>query len=178
MKSPREIKEEKVQAFKDHLDGSKAVILTDYKGVTVHSMEELRGKLREAGGHVSIIKNTLAKVALKDLGIDSLDEDLNGQIAFVFSKEDAVSGTKAAHAFTKTHDKFEIVSGFFDGKRISIDEVKALASMPSRDELRSKFVGILIAPMGDIIGTLQAPLPEFIGTLEAYAKKLEEPEAA
>ena len=174
MKSSREIKTDKVTGFKDQVSESKATVLAVYKGLTVADMEELRGKLRDAGGQVLIIKNTLAKVALNELGIEALDDDLTGQIAFVFSKKDAVLGTKAAYEFMKDNDNFVVVSGFFDGRRISLDELKTLAMLPSREELQSGLVGILIAPMTDLGGTLQATLRDFIGTLEARGGKLED----
>ena len=76
MKSPLEIKTDKINIFKEHAEESKAIILANYKGLTVAQMEDLRIKLREAGGKISVIKNTLAKVALNDMGILALDEDL------------------------------------------------------------------------------------------------------
>jgi len=174
MKSPKEIKADKISDFKDHVESSKAIILADYKGLTVNQMETLRTKLREAGGKITVIKNTLAKVALNEMGIDVLDEDLQGQVAFVFSEKDAVAGTKVANEFAKKLGTFNLVSGLFDGNRMSLDEVKALASMPGREELQGLLVGILVAPMADLVGTFQAPYRDFIGTLEAYAGKQED----
>lgn len=174
MSSPRQIKEEKVARFKRQADASKTIVLADYKGLTVPAMEKLRIKVREVGGHVVVIKNTLAKVALQGIGIEDLDGDLAGQIAFVFSLEDAIGATKIANEFAKANPNFNVVSGYFDGKRITLEEVQQLASMPSRDELRSRFVGILMAPMVDFVGTLTAPLQEFVGTLDAKALKMED----
>ena len=167
----RERKAEKINTFKEHLEHSQAVVIADYKGLTVKQMEELRAKLRGAGGSVSVIKNTLARVALNDIGIDTLDADLQGQVAFVFSEKDAVAGTKVASDFAKAQKQFNIVSGLFDGRRLTLDQVKELAALPGRHELQGKLVGILIAPLADMVGTFQAPFREFIGTLEAYAKK-------
>jgi large subunit ribosomal protein L10 len=172
MKSPRDIKTDKISNFKAHVTDAVTIIVADYKGLTVHEMEDLRDKVREAGGKVSVIKNTLAKVALNELEIDALDNDLSGQVAFVFSKTDAVMGTKAAYDFSKESDSFNLLAGYFDGSRLTDADIKALAMMPSREELQSRFVGILIAPMSDFISTLQAPAREFLGTLEARAKKL------
>jgi len=177
MKSPREIKTEKIDRFKGLVEQSRAMILAEYKGLTVQEMEGLRRKLREVGGRLTIVKNTLARVALNDLGIKDLDGDLEGQVAFVFSQRDAVVGTKAADDFAKENQGFRLISGFFDGRRISLDEVKALANLPSRAELQARLVGTLVAPLAGFVGTLQACLREFAGTLEARAKKLEdEPE--
>jgi len=174
MKTSRQTKSEKISDFKALVEESKAIVLAEYKGLTVKEMERLRRKLREAGGQVSVVKNTLARVALNEMGIDTLDDDLAGQVAFIFSKQDAVVGTKAAHDFAASNERFRVISGFFDKQRISPDEIKALALLPTRDQLQAWFVGILIAPMVQFVGTLQAPLQEFIGTLEARAMKLEE----
>jgi large subunit ribosomal protein L10 len=173
MGSARKIKEEKVARFQGYADKAKALVVADYKGLTVYAMEDLRRKVREIGGNVVVIKNTLAAVALKGIGITDIEKDLEGQIAFVFSIEDAVGATKLAQQFAKDNKAFNIVAGYFDGKRLSIEEVGQLASMASKEELRSRFVGILIAPMAEFIGTLTAPLQELIGTLEAKGAKME-----
>jgi len=174
MRSPSKIKADKISNFKLHVTESVTMVIADYKGLTVHEMENLRSKVREVGGKVSVIKNTLAKVALHDLDIDSLDGDLTGQIAFVFSKVDAVVGTKAAHDFARTNKNLKLIAGFFDENRLTEDEVIALAKMPSREELQGAFVGLLIAPMADFVGTLTAPMSELIATLEARAARLED----
>ncbi len=174
MKSPREIKTEKIRKVQGLIDESMAIVLADYKGLPVHRMEELRRKLREAGGQLTIIKNTLARIALEEKGMDDMSGDLGGQIAFVFSKKDAVVGTKVAHEFAKGNDNFKVIAGYFDGRRLTVEEVAELADLPSRDTLQSRLVLYLLAPMQDVVGLLQAPFREFLGTLEARARKLEE----
>ncbi len=174
MSSPRQIKKEKVTRFQDQAGKALAIVIADYKGLSVSAMEDLRIKVRETGGNVVIIKNTLADIALKNLGMKDLEQDLSGQIAFIFSTNDAVTGTKAAYEFAKRNTEFKVVSGFFDGRRISLEEVRALAVLPTKDELKSMFVAILLAPMVDLAGTLTAPLQEFVGTLDAKAAKMEE----
>jgi large subunit ribosomal protein L10 len=174
MKSPREIKADKIDRFKGLVEQSRTMILAEYKGLTVQEMESLRRKLREVGGRLSIVKNTLARVALNDLGISDLDGDLEGQVAFVFSQRDAVVGTKAADDFAKQNERFRLISGFFDGRRISLEEVKELANLPSRAQLQARLVGTLVAPLADFVGTFQACLREFAGTLDARSKKLED----
>ena len=174
MESPRDIKRKKVQRFREEFTGAAAVVLAGYKGLTVKEMEDLRMKLREVGSHLRVIKNTLAKMAVHEIGIEGLDGFLEGQVAFVFSNKDAVVGTKTAHEFSKAHDKFKLLAGYFDGKQIGLDEVRALASLPSREELYARLVGTLAAPLMEYVSTLIAPLQELIGTLDARAAKLEE----
>lgn len=174
MSSPRQIKKEKVARFQDMAGKAMAIVIADYKGLSVSAMEDLRIKVRETGGNVVIIKNTLADIALKNLDMEDLGQDLAGQIAFIFSTNDAVTGTKAAYEFAKRNREFNVVSGFFDGRRISLEEVRELAILPTKDELKSMFVAILLAPMVDLAGTLTAPLQELVGTLDAKAAKMEE----
>jgi large subunit ribosomal protein L10 len=177
MGSPRKIKETKVDTFQNEAAESKSIILAEYKGLTVKEMEELRGKLREVGGRLRVFKNTLARVAFHNLGIDTLDNDLNGQVAFVFSQTDAVTGVKVANAFARTKETFVLRSGWFEGKRLNLDEVKSLANLPTKKELQANFVGLLAAPLTSFVVTLTAPLSEFIATLEAKAAKMESAEA-
>lgn len=174
MSSPQQIKREKVTRFQDQASNAGAFVIADYKGLSVSAMEDLRIKVRETGGNVVIIKNTLAGIALKNLDMEDLVQDLSGQIAFIFSTKDAVTGTKAAYEFARRNTEFKMVSGYFDGRRISLEEVRALASLPTKDELKSMFVAILLAPMVDFAGTLTAPLQEFVGTLDAKVAKMEE----
>jgi large subunit ribosomal protein L10 len=173
MQSPKQIKEQKVSRFQAEVAESKAMVLAEYKGLTVKDLEDLRRKLRDAGAHLRVVKNTLAGVAFHNLGIDSLDPDLGGQVAFVLSTKDAVTGTKVASDFAKANTLFVLRSGWFDGRKLTLDDIKALAALPSRDELRARFIGTLIAPLNDFILTFQAPLQELIGTLDAKIAKME-----
>jgi large subunit ribosomal protein L10 len=173
MGSPRKIKETKIELFQNTVNESKAIVLAEYKGLTVHELESLRGKLREVGSQLRVVKNTLAKVAFHNLGINELDPDLNGQIAFVFSKADAVTGTKVANQFSKEKEAFKLRSGWFQGKRLNLEEIKSLANLPSKKELQAAFVGLLAAPVNQFVLTLTAPLSEFIATLEARAAKID-----
>ena len=174
MGSPRQAKSERIERFQGEVAAAKTLILADFKGLTVGEMEELRRKLREAGGHVRVIKNTLANVALHNLGIEELDGDLGGQIAFVFSDKDAVVGTKVAHEFARRNERFILRGGYFNGRRIGVEELRALATLPSRRELEAGLVGVLAAPLTEFILTLTASLSEFIATLKARAEKLGE----
>jgi large subunit ribosomal protein L10 len=174
MGSPREAKADQIEEFQGEVEAAKTIILAEYKGITVAEMERLRRKLRDAGGHVRIIKNTLAQLALKRLGIAELDDDLGGQIAFVFSDRDAVVGTKVAHEFSQKNERFVLKSGYFDGRRIGVEELRALATLPSREELQARLVGVLGASLVEFVLTLTAPLGEFVATLEAQAERLKE----
>jgi large subunit ribosomal protein L10 len=172
MGSLRKIKETKIQEFQQSASESKAILLAEYKGLTVHQMEDLRHQLREAGGRLQVIKNTLAKIGLGNAGIDGLDDHLKGQLAFVFSTEDAVGGTKAAFEFSRKNPPFILKSGYFDGRVIDIAAIKELANLPGREELQARLVGTLMAPLAEFAGTMSAGLIEFVGTLDAKAVKM------
>lgn len=176
MGSPRQIKANKISQFQNEVASAQSIVLAEYKGLTVKELQDLRIKLREVGAHLRVIKNTLARVAFHNLGIDAMDKDLGGQVAFVVSTQDPISGTKVASDFARRNELFVLRSGWFNGQRLTLEEVKALASMPSRDELRARFVGLLSAPVNDFVCTLMAPLQEFLATLQAKASKMEKPE--
>jgi large subunit ribosomal protein L10 len=173
MGSPRKTKETKIDKFRDEVKSTKAILLAEYKSLTVHELEDLRIKLRDAGGHLRVIKNTLARVAFNSLGIQELNMDLGGQVAFVFSDRDPVLGTKVANEFARQNEVFKIRSGWFDGKRLNLEEVKSLANLPSKSELQARVVGLLSAPLNEFVVTLCAPIQEFIATLEAKVSKME-----
>ena len=178
MGSPRSNKERKINNFQSEVSASKTMLLAQYKGLTVHDLEELRKKLKEVGGHLRVIKNTLARVAFHNLGMEGLDEDLGGQVAFVFSNRDAVVGVKVASDFAKDKEAFILRSGWFDGRRLDLEGVKTLASLPSRAQLQARFVGTLSAPLSDFVVTMMAPIQEFIATLEAKIARMEKAEVA
>ncbi|HDS30434.1 MAG TPA: 50S ribosomal protein L10 [Firmicutes bacterium] len=173
MEKSRQIKERKVGKFREDFSESRSVVFADYKGLTVEQMETLRRNLREVGANMRVIKNTLARVGLHELGIQDLDDDLDGQVAFVFSKTDAVVGTKAAFDFSRKNEKFKILGGYFDGRKLGLEQVKELASLASREELQARLVGTLSAPLMKIASILSAPLQELVGTLQARVSKLE-----
>lgn len=145
-----------VAALIEKLSAAQAGVLVDYRGLTVSEDTELRKKLREAGVEYTVVKNTLTRFAAKEVGLGELDEILNGPTSLAISDSDPVAPAKIISDFAKTNDKLEIKAGFLDGKVISLDEVKTLASTPSRDTLIAKIMGSLNAPISDLVRTLQA----------------------
>src|SRR6478609_7599046 len=121
------------------------VVVTRNLGLTVAQSTALRGKMRDAGASYKVSKNRLAKLALKDTQYEGLEEHLTGPIALAWST-DPIAAAKAAVEFAKTNDKLEIVGGAMGSTQLDAAGVKALASMPSLDELRAKIVGLVNAP--------------------------------
>jgi len=177
MGEPRADKVAVVAEVKEKLEAADGVLLTEYRGLDVPAMAELRHNLTPAGGEYKIYKNTLVKLAANELGIE-LDELLTGPTALAFvgtkadgSKGDPAAVAKALKEYSKTNDSLVIKGGVLDGKAISPDEIKALADLPSREALFSEFAGAMEHMLGDFAGLLDNKLQEFVGCMEALVEK-------
>ena len=146
------------------------VVVTRNLGLSVAQSTELRAKMREAGATYKVAKNRLAKLALKDTPYEGIDEYLSGPTALGYS-EDPVAAAKAAVDFAKTNDKLEIVGGSMGGQVLDEAGVKALASMPSLDELRGKLVGLMNAPATKVAQVVNAPAAKLARVFGAYGAK-------
>ncbi len=146
------------------------VVVTRNLGLSVDQSTELRGKMREAGASFKVAKNRLAKLALKDTDYAGLDEFLTGPTALAWST-DPVAAAKAAVDFAKSNDKLEIVGGSMGTQVLDEAGVRALASMPSLDELRGKLVGLVNAPATKIAQVVNAPANKLARVFGAYAAK-------
>jgi len=144
------------------------VVVTRNLGMTVAQSSELRNKMREAGASYKVAKNRLAKLALKDTDYVGLEEFLSGPTALAWS-EDPVAAAKAAVDFAKSNDKLEIVGGSMGTQVLDEAGVKALASMPSLDELRGTLVGLINAPATKIAQVVNAPANKLARVFGAYA---------
>ena len=151
-----EQKKQVVAQLVETLKSAQAGVLVDYRGITVEQDTQLRAKLREAGVEYKVVKNTLTRFAAKEVGFEALDEQLNGPTALAISTTDAVAPAKVISDFAKEVEALQIKAGFVDGKVISLDEVKTLASTPSREVLIAKIMGSLNAPISKLVRTLQA----------------------
>lgn len=144
------------------------VVVTRNLGLTVEQSTDLRGKMREAGATYKVAKNRLAKLALKDTDYTGLEEFLSGPTALAWS-EDPVAAAKTAVEFAKSNDKLEIVGGSMGSQVLDEAGIKALASMPSLDELRGTIVGLVNAPATKIAQVATAPANKLARVLGAYA---------
>ena len=146
------------------------VVVTRNLGLSVDQSTELRSKMREAGASYKVAKNRLAKLALKDTQYEGMEDFLSGPTALAWS-QDPVAAAKAAVDFAKSHDKLEIVGGSMGGQVLDEAGVKALASMPSLDELRAKLVGLVNAPATKIAQVVNAPANKLARVFGAYGAK-------
>lgn len=146
---------EKVQAVADireGLEGARAVFLTEYRGLSVQAVQDLRRALRESGGEYKVVKMTLAKLAAGDAGIDGLDEFLSGPTALAFANSDPVATAKALKDFSDDHDVFVLKAGYLSGDILSPEEISRLAEIEPREVLLAKVVGAAKAPLYSAAG--------------------------
>lgn len=157
-----------------NLAESKAIILTEYAGLTVSEQNMLRSEAGKTGGAFLVTKNNLMRMALgeksKDLAA-GLDTFLSGPTAVLFSP-DAVSAAKVVAKFAEDHDKLKIKTGIMDDKIITIAEITALSKLPSRDQLLASLLAQLQAPAQALVRQLSAPMQNFVYGLEALRAKL------
>ena len=146
------------------------VVITRNLGMTVKQSTDLRNKAREAGASYKVAKNRLAKIALDGTDYSVLADLLVGPTALATSS-DPVAAAKVVVDFAKTNDRIEIVGGAMGSQLLDAEGIKALASLPSLDELRAKIVGLIVAPATKIATITQAPAAQLARVLSAYAEK-------
>jgi large subunit ribosomal protein L10 len=164
-------KEQLVTELTDKLKGAKALYYTDFTGLNVKRMTDLRRRLRRAGVEYVVIKNTLALRAVNDSGLAGTR--LRGPTGLVISR-DPVSGAKVLSDFAKENDqKPEIKGGLLDGKQIGVEQVKQLASLPSREQMLAQLAGGLQAPLAGFLGMMNGVMYQMVGALEALRTQRE-----
>lgn len=173
MSITRNAKEAAVQELVEKLGQAQGVVLTDYRGISVNKMSDLRRQLRQAGVELKVVKNTLAKRAADELGISGLDQYLEGPTALAYSLTDPVAPAKQVSEFIKTSKILEIKAGLVEGKVISASGVQALADLPSREVLVAQVVGAMAAPLSGFLNVLQGPMRKLGYALEAVRKQKE-----
>ena len=141
---------EKVQAVADireKLEGAEAVFLTEYRGLSVKAVQELRKNLRDIGAEYKVVKMTLTKLAAGEAGIEGMDDYLSGPTALAFARDDPVATAKALKDFSKANDMFVLKAGFLSGKILSAEEIATLAEIEPRDVLLAMIAGAGKAPL-------------------------------
>jgi len=151
---------------------TKVVVVAHYSGLTVAQMQTLRRQMKQAGASVKVTKNRLAKIALEGSDVASIAPLLKGPALIAFSG-DPVAAPKAAVEFARTHERFVILGGAMGATALDPNGVKALAALPSLDELRAKIVGLITAPATKIAQVVNAPAAQLARVVQAYANKTE-----
>ncbi|WP_261165839.1 50S ribosomal protein L10 [Microbacterium sp. Marseille-Q6965] len=165
-------KEASVAELTKNFEDSTAVLLTEYRGLTVAELKELRNSIRQDAEY-AVVKNTLTKIAANNAGITALDDELKGPSAIAFVHGDPVAVAKGLRAFAKAHPLLVIKGGYFDGAALSAEEVSKLADLESREVLLAKVAGMMKASMAKAAALFQAPLSKTVRTVEALREKQE-----
>ena len=166
-------KNELVADLTELLSSAKTTVYAKYQGLTVAELQELRKAAREAGVKIKVVKNRLVRVAMGQIAVykDTDTTGLTGQLLYAVSSDDEVAPAKVLAEFAKKHDALSLIGGFSDlGANLSEDEVKALAAMPSKNELIAQVVAQLLSPATDSVSALSGGLPGIVSGLEAHAK--------
>ena len=166
----REEKAELIKKLNSTFNNAGVVVVTHQSGLTVEESTDLRVKMREVGARYQVAKNRIVKLALKDTKYENIIDLFSGPTAIAVS-EDPVSAPKTIFKFAKENDKLSIIGGGLDGKALSVDEVKQLASLPSLDELRGKLVGLIKSPSQKLASVVVAPANKLVNVLHAKANQ-------
>ncbi len=163
-------KEKVVEELGQIFESSGVVVVAHYEGMTVAQMQDLRAKMREVGGSVRVAKNKLAKIALEGKPCASIADYLTGMTVLSYS-EDPVAAAKVVDAYAKTNDKFVILGGAMGDSALDPAGVKAVAQMPSREELIAQIVSCIGAPASNIAGAIGAPASNIASILSTIEEK-------
>ncbi|BDI21445.1 50S ribosomal protein L10 [Herbiconiux sp. L3-i23] len=165
-------KEASVAELSDQFQNSNAALLTEYRGLTVAQLKQLRANIREHATY-AVVKNTLTKIAANNAGITSFDDELAGPSAIAFVHGDTVAVAKALRDFAKANPLLVVKSGYFDGAPLTADEVTKLADLESREVLLAKAAGAMKATLTRAVYTINAPLSKAVRTVDALRDKQE-----
>ncbi|MFW5968902.1 MAG: 50S ribosomal protein L10 [Persicimonas sp.] len=166
-------KEALVEKMRDEFGQAQSIIMTSHVGIDVNTVNELRSEFRANGVHYHVVKNTLAKIAVRDTDLETLAEAFRGPTAVAYSFEDAVAPAKVIADFADDHDEFEVKGGYLNGEMIDVEQVEALAKMPSKDELRAQLLRTFMAAPTQLVQLFDAAPRQFVNVLEARKNDLE-----
>jgi large subunit ribosomal protein L10 len=174
----KEKKEATLENYAEWLKKSQAVILVEYTGAKMKDLDAMRAKIRESGGEFHVVKNTLARRAFADSGMNLPQDLLVKSTAVSFAFTDAASTAKALNEATKGKDFLKVKGGFMSGQPLNAAQVKALADMPPLPVVRAQLLGILQAPAGKLVRTIAEPSRGLAAVVKAFSEKASEASAA
>ncbi len=165
-----------VEELRSLLGDAKTFFLVDYQGLSADQIGRLRSRVREAGGRMLVAKNSLVGVVLKEQGAADLGAKLSGPTALILIGDDPVAPAKAITDFAKAHpnDLPKAKGGLLEGAVIEADAVSRVASLPPREQLLSELLGVLQAPLAQLVGTLEAAPRNLVSVITNYSEKLKE----
>ena len=166
-------KHEAVAGLTDRLSRATSAIVTDYRGLTVKQLEELRGQLRSQGIEFHVVKNTLARRAAEAAGVGQFQAALTGPVGLAIGFGELSAPARVLNDYFRVNRRLPVVAGLVEGQVLDADGVKMIAELPSRDALLAQLAGTLQSPLTQMAGALQSILSTFASTLDAYREKLE-----
>lgn len=164
-----EKKKEIVSQLSEEIRNAKTIVFVDHRGLTVEQDTELRNALRKAEVHYKVVKNTLTRFAAKENNLSELDSYFNGPTAMALSNDDLVAPAKVMHEYASKFENLDIKVGVLEGEIIDVNKIKALASLPSKEELVAKVLGGLNAPITGLVNVLNANIRGLVIALKAIA---------
>lgn len=168
---PTRQKAKTIDEISEQLARARLVIVTDYRGLKVADLQTFRGNLRPSGGEFHVAKNTLTKIAASRAGVTGLDPLLEGPTGLVFAFEDAVQTAKAVSDFVRTSRILSVKGGLMGDRAVTPADVEAIATLPSREELQAKLLGMLVSPMSRAVGVLSGPSRSMVYLLNARSEQ-------
>lgn len=172
---PTAQKAQQIDEIAERLERSQLTVVANYRGLTVTQLQELRSGLRENNAEFSVAKNTLTRIAAERVGVEIAAEALEGPTALMFAYEDVVGPAKSLSDFVKSsRGVLELKVGMMEGQTLSPSDIETLASLPPREELLGKLVGMLASPMSRAVGVLGGPSRSLANVLNARSEQLGE----
>lgn len=166
-------KKEAVRELKEKITAAKALVLADYRGLTVEQDTELRRALRKAGVEYRVVKNTLTRFAAKESGLEGLEPFLEGPTAIALSDTDPVAPAKVLSEYAKKYEKLELKVGVVEGKIVDVNGIKALADLPPKEVLIAKVLGGFNAPIAGLVNVLNGNIRGLVVALNAIREQKE-----
>ena len=166
-REPKLEKKEAVEDFLQRVQASKSAVVTGFSGLTVEEVTDLRAKLFHAKVEYHVVKNKLARIALNKANVTVLDDLLVGPTAIALAMEDAVAPARVLSKFAKDHAKLSLRGGWMDGRKITVQDIKVLANLPSREVLLAKMLGSMMSPITGFVRVLAGPVQKLVYALNA-----------
>lgn len=167
-------KEKVVNVLREKFSEAKLTILTDFQGISVESMTQLRKQLREVGGEFKVVKNTMAKRALPGTQLEPIADHFQGSVAVIMGYDDPVTATKVIKEFADHEGHLKLKVGVFDGQVLDQNALREVAKLPSLDQLRAHLVQNLSGPIAGLVACLQQVLRKTVAVVNAIREKKED----